>query len=41
VSSTNQKEELERQIKYLTIYSTAKGYKVVEVLKDIESGLNT
>jgi len=32
---------LERQINYLTNYATAKGYKVVEVLKDIASGLNT
>ena len=39
--SSDQKEELERQINYLTNYATAKGYKVVEVLKDIESGLNT
>ncbi|MBB5254071.1 IS607 family transposase [Sulfurisphaera ohwakuensis] len=41
VSSTDQKEDLERQINYLTNYATAKGYKVVEVLKDIASGLNT
>ncbi|BAB67578.1 IS607-like element ISSto13 family transposase [Sulfurisphaera tokodaii] len=41
VSSANQKEDLERQINYLTNYATAKGYKVVEVLKDIASGLNT
>ena len=41
VSSTDQKEDLERQINYLTNYVTAKGYKVVEVLKDIASGLNT
>ena len=41
VSSADQKEDLERQINYLTNYATAKGYKVVEVLKDIASGLNT
>ena len=41
VSSTDQKEDLERQVNYLTNYATAKGYKVVEVLKDIASGLNT
>jgi len=41
VSSADQKEDLERQIDYLTNYATAKGYKVVEVLKDIASGLNT
>jgi len=40
VSSADQKEDLERQINYLTNYATAKGYKVVEVLKDIASGLN-
>ncbi|BDC18663.1 IS607 family transposase [Acidianus sp. HS-5] len=41
VSSTDQKEDLERQINYLTNYATAKGYKVVEALKDVASGLNT
>ena len=41
VSSADQKEDLERQINYLTNYATAKGYKVVEVLEDIASGLNT
>jgi excisionase family DNA binding protein len=40
VSSADQREDLERQINYLTNYATAKGYKVVEVLKDIASGLN-
>jgi len=41
VSSADQREDLERQINYLANYATAKGYKVVEVLKDIASGLNT
>ena len=41
VSSADQREDLERQINYLTNYATAKGYKVVEVLEDIASGLNT
>ena len=41
VSSLDQREDLERQINYLTNYATAKGYKVAEVLKDIGSGLNT
>jgi len=41
VSSTDPREDLERQVNYLTNYATAKGYKVVEVLKDIASGLNT
>jgi len=40
VSSADQREDLERQINYLTNYATAKGYKVVEVLKDVASGLN-
>ena len=40
-SSADQREDLERQINYLTNYAKAKGYKVVEVLKDIASGLNT
>jgi len=39
VSSADQKEDLERQINYLTNYATAKGHKVVEVVKDIASGL--
>ena len=41
VSSADQREDLERQVNYLTNYATAKGYKVVEVLKDVASGLNT
>ncbi|ADL19138.1 First ORF in transposon ISC1913 [Acidilobus saccharovorans 345-15] len=41
VSSADQREDLERQINYLTNYATAKGYRVVEVLKDVASGLNT
>jgi len=28
-------------VNYLTNYATAKGYKVVEVIKDVASGLNT
>ena len=32
VSSSDQREGLERQVNYLTNYATAKGYKVVEVL---------
>jgi len=41
VSPADRREDLERQINYLTNYATAKGYKVAEVLKDIASGLNT
>ena len=39
VSSSDQKSDLERQIQYLTQYCSAKGYKVVDVLSDIASGL--
>ena len=41
VSGNDQKEDLKRQIDYLTQYCTAKGYKVVDVLSDVASGLNT
>jgi len=41
VLSKDQKEELKRQIDYLTQYCMAKGYKVVDVLSDVASGLNT
>ncbi len=41
VSSSDQKKDLERQIQYLTQYCSAKGYKVINVLSDIASGLKT
>jgi len=41
VSSSDQRSDLERQIQYLTQYCTAKGYRVVDVLSDAASGLNT
>jgi len=41
VSSSDQKSDLERQIQYLTEYCTGKGYKVVDILRDIASGLKT
>ncbi|MCD6368508.1 MAG: IS607 family transposase [Thermoproteales archaeon] len=41
ISSSDQKSDLERQIKYLTQYCTAKGYRIVDVLSDIASGLKT
>jgi len=41
VSSSDQRSDLERQIQYLTQYCTAKGYRVVGVLSDVASGLNT
>jgi len=41
VSSNDQRSDLERQVQYLTQYCLAKGYKVVDVLSDVASGLNT
>jgi len=41
VSSNDQKDSLEKQIQYLTQYCTSRGYKVVDILSDIASGLKT
>jgi len=41
VSSSDQKNDLERQILYLTQYCSAKGYKVIDILSDVASGLKT
>jgi len=41
VSSSDQRKDLKRQIEYLTQYCTAKGYKVVDILSDVASGLKT
>jgi putative resolvase len=41
VSSSDQKSDLERQIQYLTQYCASKGYRVVDVLSDVASGLKT
>ncbi len=41
VSSSDQKSDLERQIRYLTQYCSAKGYRVIDVLSDVASGLKT
>jgi len=41
VSSSDQKSGLEREIEYLTRYCTAKGYRIVDVLSDVASGLKT
>ncbi|MEB3852233.1 MAG: IS607 family transposase [Desulfurococcales archaeon] len=41
ISSSDQKSDLERQIQYLTQYCSAKGYRVVDVLSDVASGLKT
>ena len=40
VSSSDQREDLERQVQYLTQYCLAKGYRVVDALSDA-SGLKT
>ena len=41
VGSSEQRSDLERQIQYLTQYCSSKGYKVVDVLSDVASGLKT
>jgi putative resolvase len=41
VSSSDQESDLERQIQYLTQYCASKGYRVVDVLSDVASGLKT
>ena len=40
VSSSDQKSDLERQIEYLKEYCSAKGYRVIDILTDVASGLN-
>ena len=41
VSSSDQIKRLERQVEYLTQYCVSKGYKVIDVLSDVASGLKT
>ena len=41
VSPADQKSDLERQVQYLTRYCSFKGYRVVDVLSDVASGLKT
>ena len=41
VSSSDQKSDLERQIEYLTQYCTAKGYKIIDIISDVASGLKS
>ena len=41
VSASDQKSGLERQLQYLTQYCSAKGYRVVDILSDVASGLKT
>lgn len=40
VSSRDQKEDLERQVRYLKNYCSSRGYQVAKILTDISSGLN-
>lgn len=40
VSSSDQKQDLDRQLSRLAEYATSKGFKVEKVLKEIGSGLN-
>lgn len=40
VSSSENKDNLERQAQRLTEYATAKGYQIVKVVKEVGSGLN-
>jgi len=39
VSSPEQKSDLEGQVQYLTQYCSSRGYRVVDVLSDVASGL--
>ena len=41
VSVADQKSDLEIQVEYLTRYCSSKGYRVVDVLSDVASGLKT
>jgi excisionase family DNA binding protein len=41
VSSADQKSDLERQVQYCVKYCSSKGYRVVDVLSDVASGLKT
>lgn len=40
VSSPEQKSDLEKQVEYLKQYCSSRGYRVVDVLSDVASGLN-
>jgi putative resolvase len=40
-SSADQSRDLKRQVQSLTQYCVSKGYKIVDVLSDIASGLRT
>ncbi len=41
VSSSDQRSDLERQIQHLTQYCSAKGYRIIDILSDVASGLKT
>ncbi|MGA9378685.1 MAG: IS607 family transposase [Phormidium sp.] len=40
VSSSENKDNLERQAERLTQYATARGYQIIRVVKEVDSGLN-
>jgi predicted site-specific integrase-resolvase len=41
VSSSDQRSDLERQVQCLTQYCSSKGYRVIDALSDVASGLKT
>jgi len=41
MGSSDQMNDIKRQIQYLTQYCSAKGYRVIDVLSDVASGLDT
>jgi len=41
VSSSDQRSDLDKQVEYLTQYCSSRGYRVIDVLSDISSGLKT
>jgi excisionase family DNA binding protein len=41
VGFSDQRSDLERQVDYLTQYCSSKGYRVVDILSDVASGLKT
>jgi len=40
VSSSDQKNDLDRQVEYLKEYCSARGYSVIDIITDVASGLN-
>jgi len=41
VSFSDQRSDLERQVEYLTQYCASRGYRVVDIITDVASGLKT